>query len=289
MGFYTRLAFRLFGEVSENMLTYFPEIKVDLKRARMKISVQEYLSKAILTTFFVFLIPMPILSFLYGLVFRTFMFSFIFSITTSFLISLLFFFIFINYPKFVIKKRERTIDYALPFATLYLSTFASSKLPFYKSLETFSKVTEYDEISEEFSLINNDLKTFGLDINTALERAVERSPSKNFKELLWGVLSTIRAGGNLDTYLKEKARNFMNEYRRKVYEFSHNLTAFIEVYLTAIVVGAIFFTILTAIISGISGMSVDVISLQFILIFLFIPLVSIGFIYLVKAASPGGE
>jgi flagellar protein FlaJ len=189
----------------------------------------------------------------------------------------------------VIKKRERTIDYALPFATLYLSTFASSKLPFYKSLETFSKVTEYDEISEEFSLINNDLKTFGLDINTALERAVERSPSKNFKELLWGVLSTIRAGGNLDTYLKEKARNFMNENRRKVYEFSHNLTAFIEVYLTAIVVGAIFFTILTAIISGISGMSVDVISLQFILIFLFIPLVSIGFIYLVKAASPGGE
>ena len=58
--------------------------------------------------------------------------------------------------------------------------------------------------------INNDTKLFGLDIITALERAVERSPSKNFSELLYGLLSTIRAGGDMNIYLKQKSINFMN-------------------------------------------------------------------------------
>ncbi|MEM5801877.1 MAG: type II secretion system F family protein [Candidatus Aenigmatarchaeota archaeon] len=289
MDFYTRLAFRLFGDVSSRASVYFADIKSDLKKARMKISIQEYLSKAILTTFFVFLIPMPILSFLFGFIFQAFLFAFITSITVSIFIALSFFIFFLNYPKLIIKRREKIIDYTLPFASLYLSTVASSKLPFHKSLETFSKFSGYGPIVEEMNLIISDMKVFGLDVNTALERAVERSPSKNFKELLWGILSTIRAGGDLATYLKEKARNFMAEYRRKIYEFSHTLTVYIEIYLTAIIIGAIFFTILTAIISGITGGATDIIFVQFILIFLFIPLVSTVFIFLIKSSSPGGE
>ena len=289
MDYYTRLAFQLFGEISEKTLSYFPDIKSDLKKARMKISAQEYISKAILTTFFIFLAPMPILSFLLGFVFRTFLFAFITSITISLIISVMFFFLFLNYPKYIIKRREKQIDYFLPFATLYLSTILSSKLPLHKSIETFSKFSGYGPIAEEMGIIVNDMKAFGLDINTALERAIERSPSKNLKELLWGILSTIRAGGNLARYLKEKSNNFMAEYRRKVFEFSHSLTLYVEIYLTAIVIGAIFFTILTSIIAGITGVAADVVLLQFVLIFMFIPLVSTIFIYLVKVGSPGGE
>jgi len=290
MDLYTRLAFRLFGEIGEKASTYFSDIKLDLKKSRMKISAQEYLSKAILTSFFIFLIMMPVLSFLFGIVFQSFMFSFISSITASIFISVGLFFLFLNYPKLIIKQRAKKIDAALPFASLYLSTAASSKLPIYKSFETFAKFSGYGPVSEEISLITNDMKTFGLDVNTALERGVERTPSKSFKEILWGILSTIRAGGDLAVYLKEKARNLMEDYRRRFYEYSHSLTIFIEIYLTLIVIGAIFFTILTAIISGIMlGGATDIVFMQFILIFLFIPIISIMFMYLVKNSSPGGE
>ena len=135
------------------------------------------------------------------------------------------------------------------------------------------------------------MDVFGLDVNTALERAVERSPSKLFKELIWGMLSTIRSGGDVSIYLKESAVNMVNEYRRKLYEFSHQLTIYIEVYLTSIVLGAIFFTILTSIMSGIAA-GVDAASMivmQFILIFGFIPLVSTLFIFMIKSVTPGGE
>jgi len=90
-------------------------------------------------------------------------------------------------------------------------------------------------------------------------------------------------------YLKEKARSYMNEYRRKLYEFSHQLTVYIEVYLTTIVLGAIFFTILTAIMSGLGGGGSDTILLQFFLIFVFLPLISTLFIFLIRSISPTGE
>jgi len=196
-----------------------------------------------------------------------------------------------NYPKLIIREKAKHIDNVLPFAALYLSTIASSKLPVHKLFEIFSKFSEYGELTDEIRSIQNDIDIFGLDVNTALERAVERSPSKQFKEMLWGMLSTIRSGGDTSVYLKETAINLMNEYRRKLYEFSHQLTIYIEVYLTTIVLGAIFFTILTSIMSGIAAgaASSNIIALQFIVIFIFMPLVSILFILMVKSITPGRE
>jgi len=196
-----------------------------------------------------------------------------------------------NYPKLIIREKAKHIDNILPFATLYLSTVASSKLPVHKIFEIFSKFGEYGELTDEMRSIKNDIDVFGLDVNTALERAVERSPSKLLKEMMWGMLSTIRAGGDLAVYLKETAINLMNEYRRKLYEFSHQLAIYIEVYLTSIVLGAIFFTILTSIMSGIAaGASTsNIIVLQFLLIFIFMPLISILFILMLKSITPGRE
>ena len=129
-----------------------------------------------------------------------------------------------------------------------------------------------------------------MDVNTALERAVERTPSKNLKDLLWGILSVNKSGGDIDVYMKEKAKVFVAEYRRKIYEFSQQLSIFLEVYITAVVLGAVFFTILTAIMSGIStGGAGDVIMIQFLLIFVFIPMISLAFMVLIKAMTPGGE
>jgi flagellar protein FlaJ len=291
MGFYTKISFRMFSQFSEKVSYYFSDLKLNLKRARIKISLQEYVSIAIMTCFIIFLITFPILSFFFGFVFQTFLFSFMSSFSISLVLTIGCFLFFVNYPKFIIKEKAKHIDNALPFAALYLSTIASSKLPIHKIFEIFSKFSKYGELTEEVRFIQNDIDVFGLDVNTALEKAVERSPSKMFKEMVWGMLSTIRSGGDLGIYLKETAVNMVGEYRRKLYEFAHQLTIYIEVYLTAIVLGTIFFTILTSIMSGISESTnaADIVVLQFILIFAFMPMVSAIFILMIKSITPGGE
>lgn len=289
MGFYTKTAMRLFSSLSERFLPIFSDLKIDLKRSKLKVSVQEYLSVALLTCSLFFLLGLPIFSFFFGFVLKSFLFSFISSFTFSLFLTVLFFLAFINYPKFVISRRAKSIDNTLPFSTLYMSTLAGSRLPLHQTLKIFSKLSGYGEITKEINAITYDIEMFGIDTNTALERAIERTSSKDFKELLWGILSTNRAGGNLNEYLKEKSNTFMSEYRRRIYEFSHQLTLYIEIYLTLVVIGAIFFTILTAIMSGIAGTGSNIILLQSILIFVFLPLVSAIFIMLIKSATPGGE
>lgn len=289
MGFYTKTAFRLFGQLSEKISHFFPDTRRDLRMARFKTSFQEYLSTALLNCFILFIVGLPTLSFVLSFIFKTFLFGFITALTVSIILVTILFYFYLIYPGLVARNRAKEMEKNLPFATLYLSTVSGSKLPLHKTLEIFSKFSGYGEIAQEVDLINQDMKMFGFDVNTALERAVERSPSRDFKELLWGILSTVRSGGDLAKYLKEKSKNFIDEYRRRLYEFSHTLTVYIEVYLTAIVLGAIFFTILTSIISGIGGAPSNIIVLQFFLIFLFLPLISILFIYLIKATAPTGE
>jgi flagellar protein FlaJ len=289
MSFYTKVAMRLFSHPSEAVSPYFTEIKVNLKKARIKSSLQEYVSMAMLTSFLIFLFELPLLSFILAIFLKSFLFSFVTSFTISIFLTVIFFFIFINYPRVIINEKSKNLDNSLPFASLYLSTIVGSKLPLHKTFEIFSKFSKYGEITDEITAIKNDMEVFGLDVNTALERAVDRTPSKNFKELLWGILSVNRTGGDLNAYLKEKSTSFINEYRRKLYEFSHQLAMYIEIYLTSVVIGALFFTILTSIMSGIAGTSGNIIVLQFLLIFIFLPLISVAFIVMIKSATPGGE
>lgn len=290
MGFYTRTAFRYFSRYSEYISIFFPDLKLDLKKAKMKTSTQEYISTAMLTTFLVFLVEVPILSFAFGIIFRNFLFSFITGFTTSIFLSTIIFVLFTKYPKTIIAERAKKLDGSLPFASLYLSTIAGTKLPLHRIFKIFGKFSKYGEITEEVDLINKDIEVFGFDVHTALERAVERSPSKSFKDLLWGILSTSVSGGDIATYLREKSKGLMEDYRRKLSEFAKKMMFLSEIYLTAIILGAIFFVILTAILSGIGGgMTRSIILLQALIIFVFLPLISIGFIILVKVSTPGGE
>jgi len=290
MGFYSRTAFRYFGRYSDNISIFFPDLKMDLKRARMKTSTQEYTSMAILTTFLVFLLEVPLLSFAFGIIFHSFLFSFITGFSASVLLSVIIFILFTKYPKTIIAERAKKMDSSLPFASLYLSTISGTKLPLHKIFKIFGKFSKYGEITEEVNLINKDIEVFGFDVHTALERAVERNPSKNFKELLWGILSTSASGGNIATYLREKSKGLMEDYRRKLSEFAKKIMMLSEIYLTAIILGTIFFVILTAIFSGIStGIGRSIIVLQTLIIFVFLPLLSIALIVLIKASTPGGE
>jgi len=289
MGLYTKVAMRLFGQYSEIIIPFFSDLKVDLKKARVRISIQEYISNAMFISLLVFMFELPLLSFIFALIFGSFLFGFISAFTVSVLLTIGFFFAFINYPKVKFRERAKEIDNNLPFASLYLSTIAGSKLPLHKTIGIFSKFSKYGKLTEEISMITSDIDAFGLDVNTSLERTIERTPSKDLKELLWGVLSINRSGGDINIFLREKAKSLVDQHRRKVFEFSHQLTIFIEVYITAVILGAVFFTILTSIMSGIAGASENIVIIQFLLIFIFLPLISAAFIIMIKAMTPGGE
>jgi archaellum biogenesis protein FlaJ (TadC family) len=233
---------------------------------------------------------MLVTSFVFSILFVDFLFGFMLAVLASFGAAIGFFYFMMQYPKTEMQSKSKDIETSLPFTAMYLSTLSASKLPLHKAFEIFAKFTRSGEMLKQINEMNEDIKIFGFDVVTALQRGIERSPSKKLKEMLYGMIATLKSGANMNIYLKEKSNALIADYRRKLYEFSHSLTIFVEIYLTAIVLGAIFFTVLTAIISGIAGAGgEDVILLQFFLIFLFMPMISIAFVYMIRTNAPGGE
>ncbi|MCX6821436.1 MAG: type II secretion system F family protein [Candidatus Aenigmarchaeota archaeon] len=290
MSFFERTAMRYLDKYIEPHLEVFSDLKKDLKRSGMRKTLEEYLSTSLLMCIILFVIELPIFSLIFSLLNLGFLFSFFMAITTSVLVCSFFFLMFVNYPKFLIRDKARSIDKTLPFAGIYLSTIASSRLPPHRIFEIFSKFKEYGEVSYEAKRIVADMKMFGLNVYDSLEKAVERTPSKDLRDLFWTILSTLKAGGDLHAYLDEKSKSFLSDYRRRLDEFSQSLSIYLEIYLTALVLGTIFFIILTSVMSVFSVMLAEnIIFVLFFLIFLFVQLISTSFIILIKAASPGGE
>jgi flagellar protein FlaJ len=200
------------------------------------------------------------------------------------------FFLFYTYPSLAAGKRKVNIEANLPFATTYMATVAASGAPPPTMFKVLGQFKEYGEISKEAEKIDRDIEAFGMDLVSSLRKTAARSPSSELKELFWGLDTVLSAGGNVSNFLHEKSKTFISEYRRKLQEYSRTLSLLTEIYLTVILVGSIFFIIMTSLMSIMSaGQMNQLLSFtQFLVVFLVMPVLSIGFVYLLKNLSPTG-
>lgn len=280
------IAVKLFGRLIEPYLDYFDELKVNLKRANMRISIYEYLSKIVFFAFLGFAAAMFAGSVFITLLLPPDTLSLIYSYTTSVLISLAFAAIVFSagyyYPRLRSKAMGGKINRAIPFAAFYMATSASSGI---NPTEIFRLLSvRGGVVGKEAERIYTDVTTLGMRLTDALQRAAMRSSSVQFADLLWGLSSTINSGGDLEAFLKGKTRSFMSQYRRSLEEYSQQIALFTEIYITLVIVGSLFFIILIAIISPLGAG--NTLLIQTFLVFFMIPLVSIGFIFLLRGMSP---
>lgn len=284
---FKRLSFRFFKKTLEPYVDYFESLKPDLQKANLPFSLTEYVYVMVFVTTLIFIIEFPLLAFIAGF-FMSAAMAFFLSFTTTAFFCLVIFFAFYSYPSFLANMRKKNIDAALPFATTYLATIAGSRAPPTTMFKVISEFEEYGELAEETKKIYRDIEMFGMDLPAALRKTASRTPSMQLKELLWGLTTVLLEGSDLSVYLREKSRGFMSDYRRRLQEFSKTLSLFIEIYLTLIIVGSIFFVIMTAIMSIFGGGAINLFLafLQFVIIFIILPFVSIGFIILLKTIAP---
>lgn len=282
---YVNLSYRLFGKISRSMKGNFLDIREDLQRANISYTLEEYLSTALFTTALAFVLETISLSFIFGLIRFSVVSALLLSVTLSLSISGVLFFLFYSYPATAAKTRQSKIKKILPFAVSYMATISSSRLPPIVLFRTLAGFKEYGQIAEEATNISRDVDVFGMTFSAAVRKQAKRSPSTEFRELLWGINSIIASGGDLTFYLKQKSEEMMNDYRRRIRKYAQDLSLFVEIYLTLIITGSIFFIVLSSIISAISG-GLGTIFVQAFVVFILLPLLSIGFIIIIKSISP---
>lgn len=283
-------AYRVLHPIARKYWVAFKDIEVDLKRAELPYSIEEYFAMCIMTvifaspSFFVFLF---LIEMLVKDIFLSIATSAIFTFLVIFGIVLAFYL----YPSQAANSRKKKIDDALHFASIYMTTLAETGAPPYVIFRILGTFDEFGEIAKVARKISRDVDVFGMDISEAITRATERVPSEAFRELLWGMRATITSGGDLKKYLAEKGKGFTAAYKRRLEDYTNVLSIFMEIYITVVVVGSVFALVLTTIMSLIGGgefLGMSMETLQLLLVGVGMPLMTAIFVVIIKSISPGG-
>ncbi|MEK6923518.1 MAG: type II secretion system F family protein [Nanoarchaeota archaeon] len=281
------LAFDLFSPLVKKYSKYFDRLEIDLRRARITVRKDYWASFIILVMVLSFVttfgIGLPFALLLGNFQLMPMMIFLSVLIGTTIGAGILTYF----YPAVIAGERQKKIDNTLPFSTIYMSTIARSGFPPQDIFKMISRFKEYGEISTEAQQISRDIETLGLDLPSALTRAINRSPSQYWSELLAGIRTTITLGGDLGQLLTEKTNGFVADYKRRLNEFSNLLSLLIEIYITIVVVGAVFFVVITSIMLAVGGVPVATVkALNYALVLVGLPVLTAAFILLMKGSSP---
>jgi len=263
-------------------------LRLYLKYAKLNKSLEEY----VYMVYKIILLIIPsifLISFI--LFYMIIKVAVIFSIMTSILISFFSIFIILTifyfYPIIRMQSRGKKIDNVLPLATIYMSAIASSGANPVAIFEYLSTIKEFGEVSEDCKEIVYHSKVLGVDLPNSLEKIANRSPSKEWRDILYGLKTLLVEGGDIYSFLYTKSRNLIAEFKRRVEEYSRSLSLILEIYITLIIIGAIFTLIITIILSLVTpGISEFLAQLQLFIVLFGLPISSIIFVFIIKSLSP---
>jgi flagellar protein FlaJ len=193
--------------------------------------------------------------------------------------------LFLAYPGFKAGERKGAIDRNLPFAVTFMYALSRGGMNVIEILRSLSKSTDtYGEVAREVDVVVRDMDYFGNDLRTALHNICEITPSENFRDLMYNLLTVIDSGGNISTYFRDKSEQYLNRAKIDQKGFLETLGLIAESYVTAFVAGPLFIIILGVMMSVMgSGSQVMI----YAIIYAVIPIGSLMFVVMVDIITPG--
>ncbi|MFH1012997.1 MAG: type II secretion system F family protein [Thermoplasmatota archaeon] len=189
------------------------------------------------------------------------------------------------YPKFVIKRRSNSIDRFLPYAVNFLSTMSETGISPGEMFRTLATTNIYGEIQHEAKKISREINFMGVDSISALEHAIEQTPSVKFKSFIQGLLGALQAGSSLEVYLSTMVHQYMEDdmlIRERNLEF---LSLIAELFVMAVIAFPLFLVIIVSVMGFVGDVSANSFDVIFIFAFLVLPLLYYMFFILIKATS----
>ncbi|MCK4429447.1 MAG: type II secretion system F family protein [Candidatus Aenigmarchaeota archaeon] len=281
---YIRRAYLSYGEIATKIAPNFRYVTDDLKKSGLRYTLEEYLSLSIFVSIIILAIEIPIVTLI-----LSFFTHVAIALFLSFIISgigaLFIFFLFTNYPKAQVMSLSSGINKGLPFAVSYMAAAASSDAPPISIFKAIGKLDGYPEMREQAMNVIRDVDALGMDILSALRREAKRTPSAGLKDLFLGIESTIRSGGDLIIYLNSMSESLFNKYQAEIKTYADLLSMLTEIYITVIIIGPIFFAILSSVMAMMGG-GEDILLGQAVMSFVIIPVISFAFAFYINISSP---
>lgn len=187
----------------------------------------------------------------------------------------------INAPKISQSSRSNSLKEELPYVIGYISVLAGGGISPIITLRRLSKIDLFPAAAREAKRILLDIDIRGMDPLSALDKAAKFNPNKIFSDFISGYTGVLRTGGDVVSYLENKLKDVFAFRTIKLKQAAETVGTFAEAYITATVVLGISFFLLFAVQNLLPGGGGSG-NLDQVILFsaVFVPLISMGFIYL---------
>ena len=286
---YGQIANTIFKDFSLKLTKKYPEIFKELyeniRVSNMRIFSDTYINISLLSSLIFFVLVYGFLIVYFGINNFFSIIKYFFIVVLSGVLMLVGFY---YWPRIVIDGKRRDIKNDLPFAIIHLAAVAGSGAPITSAFNMLLRSGEYKSLNGEIKRIMNYVNLFGYNLTTALRAVAETTPSKELKELLNGMRSTIESGGDIKFYLKNKAEDTFNNYKNERKKYVETLAAYSDIY-TAILITAPLLFIVVLVLIGLIGNKLGGMDIKFIEqlgIFFVVPASNVAFIIFLNIMQP---
>ncbi len=266
--------------VEAYLLPRFPNLKQQLKVAKLNVDPKTFVKRALITALsigFGISLIIGLLCYNYNIhpVFALLLFPFI----TTFI-----FFYVMLYPHAKIIHRKWEIDREVIFASRHILISLRSGMPLYDAL--LGTAEGYGEVSKEIEEIMRRT-TAGVPLNHAIRDVAEQTPSENLKRILLQISNALTSGGDVGNALEAITEQISSEQLTSLKAYGQKLNPFIMFYMMfAIIFPSIGMAFAIILFSLVSGGMVNFSKYVLVAVGIFVALLQFLFVNAIESSRP---
>jgi archaeal flagellar protein FlaJ len=198
------------------------------------------------------------------------------------------FFILQMMPQVNVKNRASRLMDELPHFIGYMATLATSGLSLEGIFKAIASEDAQEEIVKDAKFITRNIDVMGMDLVTAINDLIKRSPPGAYADLLEGAIITVQSGGDLKEYFIATGKVQLEEKKMSLKKSTDSLGVMAEMYTILLIVFPLMAVIMLSIMAIMSPdlAGFDLMTLMNLMTYVMVPFFGFILLFMMDSMVP---
>lgn len=191
-------------------------------------------------------------------------------------------------PGINIKNRASKLIDELPHFIGYMATLATSGLSLEGIFKAIAEEDSQEEIVRDAKFITRNIEVMGMDLVTAINDLIKRTPNGPYAELLEGAIITVQSGGDLKEYFIATGKVQLEEKKMALKKSTDSLGVMAEMYTILLIVFPLLAVIMLSIMAIMSPSlaGFDLMTLMNLMTYVMVPFFGFLLLFMMDSMVP---
>jgi len=283
------LSYRLLNNHVQFLYPRLGKLERNLKQSRIPIPFEVYVCSIVFFSFIAGIIGLSIgiaIAILVNI--QPAAFAFLLPIIAGAGMTQITFFVLQMIPSVSIKNRASRLIDELPHFIGYMATLATSGLSLEGIFKAIANEESEEEIVKDAKFITRNIDVLGMDLVTAINDLIKRTPSGPYSELLEGAIITVQSGGDLKEYFLATGKVQLEEKKMALKKSTDSLGVMAELYTILLIVFPLLAVIMLSIMAIMSPSlgGFDLMTLMNLMTYVMVPFFGFLLLFMMDSMIP---